>query len=146
MYQLLFGNIFDKECDLLIIPCNTNGGVTPSIERELRAGKLHLPRKEFLPGDVYFTRSSAAYTNAKRIGYAASVSVYENRSYPEFLQKISEQIIRYCEEQNLHQVVIPLLGTGAGGMMPEEAFAALKRKFEHHNSIMVSICVLSRSV
>ncbi len=146
MYQLLSGNIFDKKCDLLIIPCNANGGVTCAMKDELLLRGLPFVGKVTFPGDVYFTKSSKMYTDAKRIGYAASVAAYGRKCRPEFLKKIAEQIIRYCEEQELHEVIIPLLGTGAGGMMPKEAFSILRRAFEGNKSIMARIYVLSSSI
>lgn len=57
MYELLCGSIFDKKCDVIIIPCNSMGGMTKEIEDNLLINDiLNLPSVKS-PGNVKFDES-----------------------------------------------------------------------------------------
>lgn len=146
MVKLILGSIFDSKCDLLIIPCNDGGGVTHSVSQEILLNDLPMPRLRMRPGEVQFEEISGKFSNAAVLGYAAAVSVFERRSKIEYLQKISQCIEQYCRSNSLHIVNIPLLGTGAGHMQPQDSFETLKARFDNNSSIILNIFAYSAEV
>lgn len=146
MVKLILGSIFDSKCDLLVIPCNNRGGIARSVSREILLNDLPVPRLEMKPGEVCFLEVNGTFANASALGYAASVSTEEHRSTAEYLRKISNSIEQYCIRNSLHNVNIPLLGTGAGHMQPQDSFEILKSCFEKSSSICLNIFAYSAEV
>ena len=146
MYELVYGSIFDKKCDIIIIPCNHMGGITRSIKENLEInGILNLPSVE-KPGDVVFDESKGNFTNALVIGFAASVDVFTGKSNVEYLHSICEEIKSYCELNSLSIINMPLLGAGAGGLSAQESFEILKSNFESEADINLKIFAFSKEV
>lgn len=143
MVKLIVGSIFDSKCDLLIIPCNDSGGIAYSILQEIAANNLPQPRLRMRPGEIHFEEITGRFANAYAVGYAASVSTKERRCRTEYLRDISQKIKEYCKNNSIHIVNIPLLGTGAGHMRPEDSFEILKTEFEEVNSICLNIFAYS---
>lgn len=143
MFRLICGSIFDIKCDLIIIPCNNFGMVSPSIRLNMLQNSLPLFEKEMNPGEIYFKDNIGDFTYASQIGFAASVNQLELVCREEYLHSIAKQIRLYCEENFLHIVNIPLLGTGAGKISPQKSFNILKSYFESIPSITLNIFVFS---
>lgn len=143
MIQLIRGSIFNSKCDLIIIPCNSMGGVTRSIRNELVVNDLPYLHKDVPAGDVVFIQNTSRFSNASVIGYAASVDADSNSSSEIILQKITQTIKSYCREQSLQKVNIPLLGTGAGGLSATACYNVMKTEFENESGI--SLCVYASS-
>lgn len=146
MIQLLKGSIFDTKCDLIIIPCNNMGGVTLSVQKELMVNDLPYFNKRIPLGDILFIENTGNFANASMIGYAASVDASEHISSKESLEKIMKKIKSCCRKQDLHQVNIPLLGTGAGGLSAETSFDVIKSEFENDSFISLRIYAFSESI
>lgn len=146
MVKLILGSTFDSKCDLLIIPCNDFGGITHSVSQEILSNDLPVPSLQMRPGEVVFVENTGKFANASVLGYAAAVSVLERRSRVEYLQKIAQSIERYCIINSLHIVNIPLLGTGAGHMQPQDSFEVLKPQFEDSSSICLNVFAYSAEV
>lgn len=144
MVKLLLGSIFDSKCDLLIIPCNDSGAVTVSISKEILLNDLPRPLLEMRPGEVHFEEINRKFSNASVLGYAASV--FKKQSRVEYLQDISKSIKQYCINNSLHIVNVPLLGTGAGRMQPQDSFDALKAQFVDNRSICLNVFAYSADV
>lgn len=135
MIQLIKGSIFNSKCDLIIIPCNSMGGVTRSIQRELMVNDLPYLHKQVPTGDILFAQNTGSFSNASMIGYAASVDAYSNMSNEEILQKIMQKIKYCCQDQSLQKVNIPLLGTGAGKLAAKTSYNIMKAEFENDSSV-----------
>lgn len=146
MVRLILGSIFDSKCDVIIIPCNEYGGVAISVIQDMKLNNLSISQRQMRPGEVYFEENNNRFTNASVIGYAASVSVTERMSKVDYLQKIAQSIEQYCINNSLHIVNIPLLGTGAGHMQPQESFEVLKAHFENSNTIYLNIFAYSAEI
>lgn len=146
MYELVCGSIFDKKCDIIIIPCNSLKGTTESIRNDLKINNIfNLPSvKE--PGDIVFSESIGDFTNAVIIGFAASVDGYTCKSKLDYLHKICEEIKKFCKLNSLSLVNIPLLGTGAGGLKTQDSFEILTSYFKDEIDINLRIFVLSSEV
>lgn len=146
MYELVFGSIFDKKCDIIIIPCNHMGGITRSIKENLEINDiLNLPSVK-KPGDVVFDESKGNFTNALVIGFAASVDGFTGKSNVEYLHSICKEIKSYCELNSLSIINMPLLGAGAGGLSVQDSFEILKSYFESEADINLKIFAFSKEV
>lgn len=146
MYELVCGSIFDKKCDIIIIPCNSGGGVTRTIQNNLDVhGIFNVPLVK-APGQIVFDESMGNFTNAIVIGFAASVNCMTGKSKKEYLDNICEEIKIYCEQNSLSIVNMPLLGTGVGGLSIEESFEVIKSHFENERNINLKIFALSKEI
>lgn len=146
MIQLINGSIFDSKCDLIIIPCNNFGDVAPSIQFDLTTNNLPYPRKLSQAGDVTFLENIGDFSNASVIGYASSVDAFRQVTTKQIIQQIVRKIKDYCQEQSLHKVNIPLLGTGAGGLSAKISYSIIKQEFENISDILLYIYVFSEEM
>lgn len=146
MYKLVCGNIFDMKCDVIIVPCNNQGGVRRTVLNDLAANGIpyHVAVKE--AGDVAFLENLQSVTSAHTVGFAASVSVVHNGEGKAHLQSICSKIIRYCRENSLCIVNMPLLGAGSGGLSIYESYQILKEQFQNEEGILGRIFALSENV
>jgi hypothetical protein len=132
MIQLTHGSIFDKKCDLLIIPCNDHGGVTKWVFSDLKENGLPMPPISIPFGSIEFTETRGMLENAEVVGFAASVQSETNSSAKSAIIGISEAIYHFCSHNNIRQVNIPLLGSGAGGLSPLDSFSSISQGFSTH--------------
>lgn len=144
MIQIIHGSIFDSKCDLLIVPCDSAGGVTQSVFTNLRENGLPTNVGRIPYGKVHFRESKYAFANT--VGYAASVDVNTVSSDPVAIEKIGHEIVRYSVENQIRKVNIPLLGTGAGGMNPAETYEALHKAFSKKEDITFNVFCFTRDV
>jgi hypothetical protein len=122
--QLREGDMFAQPTDLIIIPCSTAGTVTRMVAERLRAFNIVEPRKLMDLGDVEFHFFEGATNIAAYVGYAASVEAMES-SVPA-ISRIAEQIALFVRDKaEIRNIAIPLLGSGAGGLAPEDSVEAL---------------------
>lgn len=144
MYELVCGSIFDKKCEVIIIPCNSLKGITKSIRDDLKVNDiLNLPSTK-MPGDIVFSESRGNFTNAIMIGFAASVNGLTGRSKLDYLHKICKEIKNFCKLNSFSLINMPLLGTGAGGLNVQDSFEVLKSYFEDEVNINLRIFILSK--
>lgn len=147
MYELIKGSIFDKKCDMLVIPCNTFGGVTSGILSDMNENKIQYNSRNMNIGDVNFHFSINQGRNAWVIAFAAAVDASSsNKSKTSYIHRICEQIKTFCHENEIRLVNIPLLGTGAGGLEYKESFLVLKECFEREREVMLRIFAYSDHV
>lgn len=139
MIQLFQGSIFNSKCDLIIIPCNSNGGMTSSIRKELATNDLPELNGYIEPGRVVFIQNTGKFANASMIGYAASVDASTTKSNEDILRNILRSIKQCCAEQSFSKINIPLLGTGAGGLSPKVSYEKMKSEFL--DDLRISLCV-----
>jgi len=146
MYELVYGSIFDKKCDIIIVPCNHMKGISRTIKESLDTnGIMNLPAVK-KPGDIVFGESKGYFTNAIVIGFAASVDGFTGRSKVEYLHNICKEIKNYCKLNSLSIINMPLLGTGAGGLSVQDSFETLKFYFESEADINLRIFAFSKEI
>ncbi len=143
MIQLLKGSIFDSKCDLIIIPCDNLGGVTSRVLREIIENNLPSLRFYTKLDDIRFDGNVGNFSNASVIGYAPTVNVFGQLSTRQTVQHIVHRIKDYCNEQSLHKVNIPLLGSGAGGLSAKESFGIIRDAFA--DVLNITLCVYTFS-
>lgn len=137
MIQIIHGSIFDLKCDLLIVPCDSDGGVTSSVFTNLHERGLPTRLGRIPYGKVHFRESK--YEFASTIGYAASVDFETVTSEAEAIRQIAREIVRYATENQIRIINIPLLGAGAGGMTPVDSFEALRSVFGTKEGITFNV-------
>lgn len=137
MIQIIHGSIFDTKCDLLIVPCDSGGGVTRSVLTNLYERSLPVRVGRIPYGKVHFRESK--YEFASTIGYAASVNVDTVTSEAKAISQIASEIVRYATENQIRIINIPLLGTGAGGMTPVDSFEALRSVLDSEGDITFNV-------
>ncbi|MEM1327164.1 MAG: P-loop NTPase fold protein [Bacteroidota bacterium] len=123
--EAIFGDMFVAKGDLIIIPCDTEGNLSPSIEDGLkRIGAKHSRKKRKL-GSFHIQTQK----NAPAIGYAVTASLEELSSLT-----IIENIARSIGEQSeiYTRIICPLIGTGLGNPSINKvaAYQVLKRGFQ----------------
>lgn len=146
MYELIFGNIFDKKCDLLIIPCNTSGGVTGAVRNELKENNIIYEPVATHAGKVRFVNSPFSCHISSTVGFAAVVSAKNLERTKEYVKNICEEIKRFCIKKSLHTVNIPLLGTGAGRMEPHDSVEVFKQCFGKEDNLHINVFILSKDI
>lgn len=127
MIRIKHGSVFDDKCDLLVLPCDSGGGVTRWVREEIQENNLPFPSARISFGKVRFLSTDARYAKSDFIGYAASVNAERVSSSPEAIASIAAEILKYCKANECTIVNLPLLGTGAGGLDPAEVVDVFKR-------------------
>lgn len=61
MLELIKGSIFDSKCDLIIIPCNDKGNVSPSVQKELMVNNLPYFNKVSSAGNITFVKNTGGF-------------------------------------------------------------------------------------
>jgi hypothetical protein len=142
--QILHGSIFDLKCDLLIIPCNSFGGVTRSVYNDLKRNELPLSVGVLEYGSIYYQNVRFAYS--LELGYAASVNGSNSKSDYKTIEKIARNIVEYSKNNQISIVNVPLLGTGAGELSFSESYQALSSVFVSEPSIQFNIFCYTREI
>ena len=129
MIELKVGSIFDQKADLVVIPCNSIGGVTSWVLRELRGKGLPSPSRTIPYGKVQIEPTHLDIENAEYIAYAASVSYESTKADMDSIISICQEIKYFLIQEGIEIVNLPLLGTGAGGLAPLEVYQAYVNVF-----------------
>lgn len=143
MIQLHQGSIFDSKCDLIVIPCDTMGYISTSIQKELFAHRLPVPSQEVRTNGISFVENVSTFASASVVAYAAAVSTLGTSPAESLLRHICRRISQYCRDHSLRKVNVPLLGTGAGGLTPAMSYSILQQVFE--SDPLITLCVYAFS-
>lgn len=146
MIKLIEGSVFDSKCDLLIIPCDSFGNMTSSIRDGLRINGFPYRVRPMMPGDIYFVQNVSNFSNASIIGYAASVDGTSVTSSKAIIRQLAKKIRRYCEENSITIVNIPLLGAGAGKLSPQDSFQEIESVLGESSIITIYVYILNADV
>ncbi len=135
MLKIKEGSVFDEKCDLLVLPCDSGGGVTLWVEDEVFENDLPLPEKKIPFGRVLFLPTDAHYTKADFLGYAASVNADLVESSLEAITSILQEVIAYCKSNNCSIANLPVLGIGAGGLDPSDVLGLYSSILERETAM-----------
>jgi hypothetical protein len=120
--------MFAQPTDLIVIPCSTGGTITATVAKQLEDFDIQWPGYLNF-GDVKFELFKGASNIATYVGYAASVEAMETS--PSAITKIAKSVADFIRDKTeIRDVAIPLLGAGAGGLIPERSLSALISGFE----------------
>ncbi|MEZ5839168.1 MAG: TIR domain-containing protein [Hyphomicrobiales bacterium] len=122
------GDIFDGPTDLIILPCSTDGTVTPFVQSKLSYYSIENIHEKLSPGEVLFMPFKGAENIAQYVAFAASV--HRSRSSMEVVEHIGRTIGNLTKDQwGIRTISAPLLGSGAGGLRNKDSAAALTEGF-----------------
>jgi hypothetical protein len=138
---LRFGNLFDGPSDLVILPCSTYGTITPSVAVYLIHFEIPTPRERMRLGEVDIVPFAGAEHVGQFVGFAASVEA-GSYSVPAAIEEIGQQVGEFTKTHpSVRAVSVPLLGTGAGGLSPEESVAALSQGFRGRAALAATLTI-----
>lgn len=127
MLKIREGSVFDDKCDLLVLPCDSGGGVTRWVRSEIESNNLPFPSTKIPYGKVLFLPTNARYPKADFIAYAASVDARTITSSSAAIESIISDIVQYCKANDCSIANLPILGTGAGGLDLADVLSLYKR-------------------
>ncbi len=130
--QIKVGDMFHGACDLIILPCSTNGTVTQFVFNRLRNYKIPKPKIGQL-GEIQLLPFKGAENIAQYVAFA--VSVENNSSNLIAIENITKKIGQLTIDNTSIQIIhIPLLGAGAGGLQSEKVIESIKNGFKSNSS------------
>lgn len=128
MISAQLGDVFEKKCDLLVLPCDSAGGVSSFVMGALDRRRLP-SRVGLIPfGGVHFR--NVHYENAMVIGYASTVDYETVTSDITAIRRICDQLQKFCADNKILTVNLPLLGAGSGGIAAADSYLAMKRALQ----------------
>jgi len=113
MVKIKQGSVFDEKCDLIILPCSSNGNMTSWVTKEIVQNNLPLPNFKIPFSSIEFFSTDNKYRKAYYVGYAASVKGLSFSSL-EAIEIIINKVVQFSKEEKIGIVNLPILGTGAG--------------------------------
>jgi TIR domain len=126
--RLVHGDLFDGPADMIALPCSTEGTVTGPVERRLRQFSLPHPGRMKL-GQVEICPLDDADQVAQYVAFAASV--FDVSSTLDAISQIGAGLANATQDRrSVRSISAPLLGTGAGGLAPDDVVRRLKEAFE----------------
>jgi len=145
MYELIYGDVFSKTCDLIILPCNNLGGVTGMVRQQLEINHISYTQEAVSPGKVRFVEAPKC-DKANIICFAVSINVSTIKSDIKYIKHICGEIKEFCIEHKIKYVNTPLLGTGLGGLSATYVFEVFKTYFEYEKNVYLRIFIISKSI
>lgn len=136
MLNLIYDNIFTRKSDLLVVPCDTNGCVTYQVYKSIYAHNYPMLNKSMLPGDIEVFKCNECNLH-KYIAYVASVEEIDGWTTAdlETISTIINKIKIECKRLHIKTINLPLLGTGAGGLSPQEVYMCIKDEVSNSNLV-----------
>lgn len=126
--EIRLGDMFSGPSDLIVLPCSTVGTVTDFVMKQLIAYSIPAPRRRSRLGDVEVLPFEGGENIAQYVAFATSV--VDNTSTAASLRHIGEKLAEFAgEHPEVSFIACPLLGSGAGGLMPETSLEALRNGF-----------------
>lgn len=126
--EIRLGDMFNGPCDLIVLPCSSAGTVTSFVLARLMTHSIPEPKRRSELGDVEIVPFDGAENVAQYVAYATSV--VSNTSTPASLQRIGERLAEFAGgHPEVGLISAPLLGSGAGGLMPGTSLEALRSGF-----------------
>lgn len=126
MLNIKEGSIFDDKCDLLVLPCDSGGGVTQWVRSEIEGNNLPFPNAKIPYGKAMFLATDARYAKADFIAYAASVEAFSVTSSLDAISGIVSSVVDFCRLNKCSIANLPLLGAGAGKLDPTDVLDVYK--------------------
>lgn len=140
--QIKLGDLFDSPADMVVLPCNVQGGVSRFVLSALRRYAIPDPPPMRL-GEIRVIPMNGAENVAQFAAYAASV-LDGVTTTERIVEDIGRAIGEFCKEnREVSNVSAPLLGAGAGGLQSEKVVLSLKNGF---TSIAPAGCSLTINV
>jgi hypothetical protein len=144
--KIRFGNIFDDQSDLIILPCSTGGTITNFVSDYLR--KYNIPKPQ--PGMRLGHLSIQPFNGAEITQFVGfGVSVEHHTSTLAAINRIGMQIGEFTlSEPSVRLIAAPLLGAGAGGLGSENVVKELQKGYlsTAHPDSTLTINILHKNI
>lgn len=134
MNDFLNDNIFDVDCDLLLIPISTAGTISNSFRSGL--DELNIPTdlwkdKDYELGDIKILPKKS---KNKFIAFVCTVDGYDSAYYAIRLigKRLAEKVI---ELEGIREIATPILGTGAGKLQPHLSLNIMRSAFYENKNV-----------
>lgn len=148
MNDFLNNNIFDIDCDLLVIPISTEGTISNSFQnglKELNISEKIWREKKYKLGDVQIIYQEKIY---KYIAFVCTVDKNKGAYYA--IRAIGKKLAeRTIELQNIREIACPILGTGAGKLLPYLSLNIMRSAFyeeELVGGVRLTFCTLEDEI
>ena len=123
------GDIFERGADLTVLPCSAKGHLSRTAERRVEVFGLRRPQ-EIPLGSIAVYPFPGAGKEARWIAWAASVMNFTSSA--DVIRNIGRELGQHANGNPVIQIIeSPLLGTGVGGLDPQDAGLALKAGWRH---------------
>ncbi|GAA0875437.1 hypothetical protein GCM10009118_18460 [Wandonia haliotis] len=148
MNDFLNENIFDVDCDLLLIPISTAGTISNSFRsglEELDIATDLWEDKDYQLGDIKILPKKS---KNKFIAFVCTVDGYDGAYYAIRLigKRLAEKV---SELKNIREIATPILGTGAGKLQPHLSLNIMRSAFYENKNvegIRLTFCSMDKQV
>ena len=148
MNDFLNENIFDVNCDLLLIPISTAGTISNSFRSgldELDIATDLWENKDYELGDIKILPKKS---KSKFIAFVCTVDGYDGAYYAIRLigKRLAEKV---TELKDVREIATPILGTGAGKLQPHLSLNIMRSAFYENKNVegvRLTFCSLDRQV
>ncbi|TWD82787.1 KAP-like P-loop domain-containing protein [Kribbella amoyensis] len=120
--ELVLGDLFETEAAALVVPAGANGSVAIDVDNRLRAMGIDLAAEPMRLGTVRLV------AGGPKLLLVAAVVPDWDRSTPALIEEAARQIGALVPTAG-SAIAFPLLGTGAGGLDPEDSARAIAAGF-----------------
>lgn len=131
--RLIIGDLTEFEGDAIVNPANRylvmGGGVAAAIKRK-GGEEIEREARRYAPveiGEAIVT--SAGRLKCKAVIHSPTVEAPGGRSTLEYVYKATLAALRVAREHYFKSIAFPLMGSGVGGLTPEESIKAMTRAF-----------------
>ena len=98
----------------------------------------------FAPGEIYITGSYDL--NCKCVIHAVTMQIPGISSSYKAVEKCTEEIFRFLQDNGYFSVAIPLLGCGVGGLKADKVQEIIKKNADYYPDIKTSLYVGGKSI
>lgn len=144
MIKVKQGSVFDEKCDLIILPCSSNGNMTNWVMNEIKQNNLPLTNMKIPFSSIEFISTENKYRKAYYVGYAASVRGADFSSI-EAIEHIMDKVVQFTDEERIGIVNLPVLGTGAGNLDYSDVLSCYKDKLDS-SDVVYNVFIPDRQV
>lgn len=134
MNDFLNDNIFDVDCDLLLIPISTVGTISNSFRSGLEEMNIATDlweNKDYELGDV---RILPEKSKRKFIAFVCTVDGYDGAYYA--IRSIGKRLAeKVTELKDIREIASPILGTGAGKLQPHLSLNIMRSAFYENKNV-----------
>jgi hypothetical protein len=144
--QIVHGDLFDGSSDLLVLPCSTAGTVSGPIAGRMVTYAIPAPKETMALGEVVI-RPYQGKAPTKFVAFAASVERFSSTF--DAIERIGESLGQFTRNHpSVRKVRVPLLGTGAGNLLPEIAIESLRKGFVETAEVgsVLAICIVEKEL
>ncbi|MCT4646814.1 MAG: leucine-rich repeat domain-containing protein [Carboxylicivirga sp.] len=142
MNDFLNDSIFDVESDLLVIPISTEGTISISFRRGLEKLNISPDVWEKESFELGVVKVLTQKSHNRYIAFACTVDKFKSAYFAikQIGKRLAEKVV---ELDNIKEIATPILGTGAGNLLPEQSLNIMRTAFyenEKAESVRLTFC------